>query len=241
VLRVQGELEERRRRYASAAGVGLVVGALVGALLQSRIALEGGDVMARDETTKTRRGFIAGSGMALGGCLLCTATQKGAASADTTAGRGGDKGGVVPADDSLLGYCGLYCGGCKAYQDTTSGKANVQEDATPCLGCASQIVAPWCQDCAIKRCCREKALRTCLHCEDYPCEKLVAFMNDPRYPYHKEVPANMARLDEIGLTAWLKEQSARWICAQCGKPYHWFARTCPTCGTRVNQKYWPDE
>ena len=196
--------------------------------------------MERDEADRTRRGFLAGTGFALGGCLLCTAARGSATPAETEVPSEGQGERVASLDDSVLGYCGLFCGGCKAYQDTTSGQTKAGEDATPCLGCASEVVAPWCQECEIKRCCREKALRTCLHCKEYPCEKLDAFMNDPRYPYHKDVPASMVRLDEIGLTAWLKEQSARWTCKNCGKPYHWFARTCPTCGIRVNAEYWPD-
>ncbi|MBN2368967.1 MAG: DUF3795 domain-containing protein [Vicinamibacteria bacterium] len=143
---------------------------------------------------------------------------------------------------ALLGYCGLYCGGCSLYQETKAGAKPTADgkSAAPCEGCASAVVASWCADCAIKACAREKGVRYCLLCDEYPCAKLTEFTNDPRYPYHKEVHRDMARLKEIGEEAWMREQSARWTCSKCGGTYHWFARKCPACGTRVNEKYWPD-
>ena len=190
----------------------------------------------------SRRRFLETTTAAAGGCLLCgLARPVGATPGPESSGVGGSaEHGRPPVSDALLGYCGLYCGGCQAYQETTTGKKPADEDSTRCLGCASEVVASWCQECAIKDCARQKGLRTCRPCEEYPCEKLKAFTDDPRYPYHKAVHADMARLEEIGLEAWLAEQSERWVCPSCGNPYHWFARTCPTCGTRVNEQYWPD-
>jgi hypothetical protein len=144
-------------------------------------------------------------------------------------------------NDALLGYCGLYCGGCSSYQETKTGaKPTANGESAPCEGCASAVVAPWCAECGIKACARKKGVRYCLLCDEYPCAKLMDFTNDPRYPYHKEVHRDMARLKEIGQEAWMREQSARWICPKCGGTYHWFARKCPACDTRVNEKYWPD-
>jgi hypothetical protein len=67
----------------------------------------------------------------------------------------------------------------------------------------------------------------------------MAFTNDPRYPYHKAVHRDMARLREMGMEAWLAEQAARWVCRTCGSSFHWFARKCDHCGTRVNAEHWP--
>jgi hypothetical protein len=140
-------------------------------------------------------------------------------------------------NNALLGYCGLYCGGCSSYQETKMGaKPTSDGESAPCEGCASNVVATWCADCAIKACAREKGVRYCLLCDEYPCKKLMDFTNDPRYPYHKEVHRDMARLKEIGEEAWLREQSARWICPKCGGTYHWFARKCPSCGTAIGYR-----
>jgi len=144
-------------------------------------------------------------------------------------------------DSTLLGYCGLYCGGCSAYQETEAGTTSQEgPEAVTCRGCASDELPPWCADCAIKRCNRQRGIRYCLQCSDYPCEQLMGFTNDPKYPYHKAVHADMERLDDIGLAAWLEEQASRWICGDCGNTYHWFAQQCPSCGARVNLEYWPD-
>jgi hypothetical protein len=145
-------------------------------------------------------------------------------------------------NDPELGYCGLYCGGCQAYQETQAGlRTTFQRETQACEGCASSgVVASWCRDCEIKACARRKGLRYCLPCDEYPCAKLQAFVNDPRYPYHRAVHSDMVRLREVGTETWLREQATRWACRTCGNKYHWFERKCASCGTRVNAEYWPD-
>ncbi len=185
---------------------------------------------SKDRTRRSRRQF-----------LEITAVTAGVGFCGRLASSGGGSPPAGPAGsgrDSRLGYCGLYCGGCQAFQETESG--TLSDKLNACRGCASDVVAPWCRECAIKSCARAKGVRYCLQCGEYPCEKLTAFTNDPRYPYHKAVHADMARLKEIGIDAWLEEQAARWVCSTCGHKYHWFARRCATCGSRVNRQYWPD-
>jgi hypothetical protein len=137
--------------------------------------------------------------------------------------------------DETLGYCGLYCAGCSTYQATESGRGIEYEPGrfTTCQGCNSAELSIWCADCSIKDCAREKAVRVCAECGDYPCDKLDAFIADPRYPYHRDVPAAMARLAEIGLEAWGAEQDAHWNCPSCGSRFNWFSAKCPGCGGPV--------
>lgn len=190
--------------------------------------------------SSSRRGFLGTAATTAGGCLLCGLARRGAAAPGTDDKPGRPPEAAPAVSEELLGYCGLFCGGCQAYQETTAAAKPGAEPTTRCLGCASDVVAPWCQECAIRDCSKEKGLRYCLPCEEYPCDKLDTFTNDPRYPYHKAVHADMAQLQEIGIPAWLEEQKARWICPSCGNRYHWFARRCPTCDARVNEQYWPD-
>ena len=189
--------------------------------------------------SSSRRGFLGTAATAAGGCFLCGLARSNAEGTGSDAELSRTPDAAGPVGEEVLGYCGLYCGGCQAYQETTSEAKAGAEPTERCLGCASDVVAPWCRECAIRDCCKEKGLRYCLPCNEYPCDKLRAFTDDPRYPYHKAVHADMARLREIGLPAWLKEQSVRWICPSCGHRYHWFARQCPTCNARVNEEYWP--
>jgi len=56
----------------------------------------------------------------------------------------------IVADESLVAYCGLYCGACKIY---LWGK---------CPGCSKNEKAAWCK---VRTCCIEKKLRTCADCD----------------------------------------------------------------------------
>ncbi len=139
-------------------------------------------------------------------------------------------------NDHLLGYCGLYCGGCRMYQDTQKhGKAELEPgNFVACGGCASEQTTPWCTDCAIKSCAREKDHRHCLLCADFPCDKMTGFMQDPKYPYHQDVPANMRRLVEIGFEDWCAEMEQRWHCKECGGQCNWFEKKCSQCGADLS-------
>ena len=63
--------------------------------------------------------------------------------------------------DEALGYCGLYCPGCGAFQATTRGAGIEYEPGlfTTCRGCNSSEVSIWCRDCEIRTCARERGLR----------------------------------------------------------------------------------
>ena len=137
-------------------------------------------------------------------------------------------------NDQILGYCGLYCGGCIVLQKTARGeKAVVDGKEVTCDGCAGDDVSPWCSDCAIKNCNRTKGYRYCLECGEYPCGMMTGFMNDPKYPYHLEVTDNMKRLKEIGFERWGVEMDESYTCASCGKKNNWFENACPECGAAL--------
>lgn len=136
-------------------------------------------------------------------------------------------------DIEKIGYCGLYCGGCKHFQLTQNGTLELDEENQPmnCDGCNSSRLTVWCADCAIKRCCQERGYRYCIECEENPCELVLRFMNDPDYPYHQLVQKDMQRLKEIGEEKWVEEMEKRYHCAQCNHRVNWFETECPACGT----------
>lgn len=138
--------------------------------------------------------------------------------------------------DETLGYCGLYCGGCGTFQATAAGEGIEYEpgSVTTCRGCNSSELSIWCTGCEIKTCARERGIRYCLECEEFPCEKSRSFMDDARYPYHRDVPEMMTRLRQVGLEKWSAEQSRRWICKSCGHQLDWFMQSCPGCGVSFN-------
>jgi hypothetical protein len=55
--------------------------------------------------------------------------------------------------------------------------------------------------CQIRVCAREKGLRVCAECTEFPCQLLTDFTR--RYPFLVE---NGMRIREIGIDAWLAEQ-----------------------------------
>ena len=137
--------------------------------------------------------------------------------------------------DEILGYCGLYCGGCGIYQATKAGKPLNDEAGKPlvCDGCNSGRLTPWCVDCAIKNCARAKNFRVCGDCPENPCEIITGFMNDPKYPYHLEVQDIMRYLKANGLKDWEKLRSERYKCPSCDSRFDWLATACKKCGKPV--------
>jgi hypothetical protein len=57
----------------------------------------------------------------------------------------------VVADPSLVAYCGLYCGACRAYR---KGR---------CPGCHENRKAGWCK---IRACCAEHEFASCANCAE---------------------------------------------------------------------------
>jgi hypothetical protein len=42
-----------------------------------------------------------------------------------------------------------------------------------CKGCKSDVLSGWClKICKVRPCAEERKVKTCAHCDDYPCEKL---------------------------------------------------------------------
>jgi hypothetical protein len=58
----------------------------------------------------------------------------------------------VVNDAGLVAFCGLYCGGCRAY---LNGR---------CPGCKENAKAAWCK---IRTCCIENKYETCSDCKDF--------------------------------------------------------------------------
>jgi hypothetical protein len=130
----------------------------------------------------------------------------------------------------LDGYCGSYCGACQDLLDTKNGIAQ-----NKCCGCKSKINHPgWCSKCNLKECARKRKIEYCYQCNDYPCNNLISFMEDPNYPYHKEVIEYMKIIEREGKDIWLEKMKNRWSCPKCKKTVSWWEQTCKECGEKTN-------
>jgi len=58
----------------------------------------------------------------------------------------------IISDASLVAYCGLYCGACRAYLKER------------CQGCHENIKATWCK---IRSCCINNQYSTCADCKEF--------------------------------------------------------------------------
>lgn len=96
--------------------------------------------------------------------------------------------------DRMVSYCGLICTECPAYlatvNDDDAERQRVAEAWSKqfggdfkasdinCDGCLSRgaRVFSHCNECEIRKCGMERGVVNCAYCEDYPCEKLSAFL-----------------------------------------------------------------
>ncbi len=139
------------------------------------------------------------------------------------------------------GYCGLYCGACGLLLATEKGELESMaqsmqmsvEDIT-CYGCKSERVAVFCRTCKLRSCNQEKQFEFCHQCAQLPCQDLLGFINDERYPYHLGVLKNLEAIRTQGLAAWLEAQDSRWRCPSCGEKFAWRDEVCRKCGQPVS-------
>jgi hypothetical protein len=72
----------------------------------------------------------------------------------------------IQVNAELVANCELYCGACRFY---LHGKCN---------GCHENSKATWCK---VRLCCREKQIKTCDECAEFPdpraCKKFNNFMS----------------------------------------------------------------
>ncbi|MCX6237005.1 MAG: DUF3795 domain-containing protein [Bacteroidia bacterium] len=107
-------------------------------------------------------------------------------------------------NNTLISYCGLYCGACPSFK---KGR---------CPGCARNEKASWCK---VRKCNIAKGIRSCADCEEYPntndCPRFnnfvakafgVVFNTDRRkgiafikYEGYELYAKNMATLNRVGL------------------------------------------
>jgi len=109
--------------------------------------------------------------------------------------------------DKQIGCCGITCSECPAFQATQENDNNkmaevaklwskefhaeIKPEDINCDGCLSESgrLCSHCYVCEIRKCCMERQLKNCAHCDDYPCKKLNEFFS--------MVPEAKATLDEI--------------------------------------------
>lgn len=116
------------------------------------------------------------------------------------------------ARQSLVSYCGLYCGACP-------------EDDKNCPGCKIDNENSSNPDCKFKKCNRDKGLSICSECKDFPCI-MVKNMSESQWAHHRTALPNLLQIKETGLDNWLKEQKEKHTCKSCGARIFWYRKCC---------------
>ena len=109
-----------------------------------------------------------------------------------------------------IAACGITCSDCPAYIATRENdealrretakkwsemfKSDIKPQDINCDGCPtdSERIFNHCHVCEIRKCAREKKVKNCADCTEYPCQKLSTFL--------AQVPEAKATLEEIRKT-----------------------------------------
>ena len=157
----------------------------------------------------------------------------------------------MKADPSLLAPCGLYCGVCaiyiahrdnnfklkerlaNLYKGGTPGKGALpeSEDLTAedmrCKGCLSDDVFMYCRQCPIKDCTKEKGYAGCHQCNEFPCHYVTE--DFPMAVGEKVILRAVPRWKEVGTEQFIEEETARYVCPECGNRVFRGVMRCNKC------------
>jgi putative acetyltransferase len=123
--------------------------------------------------------------------------------------------------DNLIGMCGVFCGGCPAYQKT-------------CYGCRSASRGPlqkrkskW--NCKKRICMIKNQLN---HCGE--CFKLSCVLRKPlekRYlqNYNIDLAKNCRQIRSLGSHSWIQSQKQKFTCPHCTLPFSPYDKHCLIC------------
>jgi len=134
----------------------------------------------------------------------------------------------------IFSYCGLYCGACPSFHRGT------------CLGCRSEDhsqkrTSKW--SCKIRACCiNEKEVLYCGECSKFPCKKISKKLidshpNNPKFYYRHEIPENIDKLNNIGISKWIEKQIDKWRCKECGGKITFYEYKCINCNRKSDPQF----
>ena len=137
-------------------------------------------------------------------------------------------------DGKMLAYCGLYCTQCSLVvaHDTNSREhvlrtpfeslKQVDLSELACPGCKAEDSL--CVNCDIRVCAVQNGMDCCADCEDFPCEKTLAFRNDGKH-YHLQAFESLEKIKRVGRENWFNDYKKNLYC-HCGERSSWYC-ACP--------------
>lgn len=142
-------------------------------------------------------------------------------------------------DEILIAPCGMNCTLCIAHQGKLN---NINEKGFHRIYCDGCI--PRGQGCLhMGDSCdklKNKLVRFCFECEDFPCARLKSLDKRYRTKYHMSMVENLVFIKENGIDAFLKQEAGKWNCPDCGGAVCCHNGLCLNCGLEKlinNKKY----
>ncbi len=130
---------------------------------------------------------------------------------------------------NLAAPCGFYCGTCRHYLARTKGLLTEKRLKHGCGGCRIQNKrCSWVKrDCVLLG---KRLVAFCFECDEFPCDNLRKLDERHHRDYGVSDFDNLRRIREIGAREWLREQSEKWMCPECGGNLCVMDGVCYDCG-----------
>ncbi|MFA7400980.1 MAG: DUF3795 domain-containing protein [Bacteroidales bacterium] len=119
--------------------------------------------------------------------------------------------------------CGIICNICHGFQ----------RNKNTCVGClADGNKAYRCDICSFKMCPEKKGNSHffCFDCEKFPCRRLNNLEKRYVTNYSESPIQNLMLIREIGLDAFIKQETIKWLCPVCGQLLCVHKNKCLHCG-----------
>ena len=127
------------------------------------------------------------------------------------------------SNEWVLSVCGLNCAKCDILFAGRGDEKLLNEilewfskergltlkpEQVCCEGCRGNVERHWSSDCKMMLCAKEKGVKYCFECGEFPCKVLDEFSNDG-VAHHKRTVENLKRMKAVGVEAWIKEQKRK--------------------------------
>ncbi len=148
-------------------------------------------------------------------------------------------------EEKLAAVCGLFCPSCALYIGSIDEPARLKalanqwgktvEEVT-CYGCRSDKRSFYCENlCKMYKCAKEKNVKFCSQCGDYPCNDLKEFQSQA--PHRIELWDSLKCIKENGYEKWFKDMVKHYSCQECGTINSAYDVKCRKCGKTPGNEY----
>ncbi len=132
-------------------------------------------------------------------------------------------------DNKMVAICGMNCTVCYKHLIT-------KKYAKKCNGCKyeDETLPKHCRKCKIRDCAKNKKLKYCLECEDYPCKWIESLDKSYCKRYKTSLIENGLFIKEYGVEKFLKREKEKWSCTNCDGIISLHDRFCSECQKSID-------